>query len=456
MTLRRGVRIGPYEIESLVGDNGLGDVWKARHSVTGSAIALRILPAAPPHDPDRFARFDRDIRVLGSLNHPNIATVDGIVDTDDTRALAVAWVDGPSLVERLRGGPLPIDETVLIAAQVADAVGAAHDRAVVHGNLQPCNIKIGSDRSVRVLDLGLNTLFAAEIPHLGTRPSPLARAVSVVIGTGSYMSPEQIRGVSADARADVWAFGCVLFEMLTGRPAFGGTDVTETFALVLHAEPEWTRVPPSTPPALVLLLKTCLNKDAKARREDLSGVSIELREILQEQGVQEAVLRESILEHHIPWLKRWVKGRVPRSFELDEDDLVQEAMLDATRRIQDFRSGSEGALRAYLRVAVKNRIRDEARRLRRLGLRDETDEDTDEERDVYESQVGPDVEKRYEAALEELSERERQLIRARLEQGLSYEQIRVLLELSSADAARIGFMRAIKRLVDRMKNLFRK
>ena len=389
----------------------------------------------------------RAMRVLAALNHPNVAAVDGIVDIGDARALAVAWVDGPSLVDRLRGGPLPIAATVLIAAQVADAVGAAHDRAVVHGNLQPCNIKVAVDLAVKVLDLGLNTLFAADVPHLGTRPSSLARAVSVVIGTGSYMSPEQIRGVSADAHADVWAFGCVLFEMLTGRPAFGGTDLTETFALVLHAEPEWTWIPPATPAALVLLLKTCLKKDATARREDLSGISIELRDIRQQQGVQEAILRESILEHHIPWLKRWVKGRVPQSFELDEDDLVQQAMLDATRRIQDFRSGSEGALRAYLRVAVMNRIRDEVRRRSTAPRYDDDDRFLDDD-----SEIGPE----YDAALAQLTDLDRELLLARLKRGLSYDEIAKRFSLPHSDAARMSVMRSIRRLIQKMKDLFKK
>jgi RNA polymerase sigma factor (sigma-70 family) len=447
MTLRPGVRIGPYELESLVGDNGLGDVWKARDVMTGRATALRILPAAPPGDPERFARFDRDIRVLASLNHPNIAAVHGIVDAGDTRALAVAWVAGPSLVERLRGGAPPINEAVYIAAQVADAVGAAHDRAVVHGNLQPRNITVSSDLSVKVLDLGLNTLFEPEIPDLSdVLPSRLARAVSVIIGTAAYMSPEQVRGAPADTRTDVWAFGCVLFEMLTGRAAFGATDLAETFALVLGAEPEWTRIPASTPAAFVLMLQTCLKKDAGARRQDLSGLSIELEEIIQQQGAHEAVLRDSLFEQEFRSLKRRVKDRVPQSLELDEDDLVQQTITDAFRRIQGLEPPPARAMGAYLRQVVMNRIRDEVRRQSRARLTGEPDEERNE------FPIGPEMKERYEAALEQLSERDRELIQARLEQGLSYEQVALLVGLPSVEAARIAVMRAIKRLAEKMKN----
>jgi len=440
MTLQPGVRIGSYELESLVADSGVADVWKARDLVTGRATALRILPAARPEHPDRFARFDRDMQVLASLNHPNIATVDGIFDADDVRALAVAWVDGPSLADRLRGGPLSIDQAALIAARVADAIGAAHDHAIVHGDLKPTDIKVSDDFTVKVIDVGLTKVFEPEIPQLSDMfPSSSARAMSVIIGTAAYMSPEQVRGFGADTRADVWAFGCIVFEMLTGRPAFGATDITETFAVILGAEPEWTWIPSSVPPALVLLLRTCLKKDASARRQNLSGAAIEIEELVQRQGAHDAVLTDSLFERELKFLKRWVKGRVPRSLELDEDDVVQEALTHAFRRMRLLGAPPEGAMQAYLRQAVMNQIRDEVRRKGRpLANEDEP---------VPDMPIGPDVE-----ALDLLSERDRELIRARIEQGLSYEQIARLFELPSADAARVSVTRAIQRLAENIRD----
>ncbi|HLG59600.1 MAG TPA: protein kinase [Vicinamibacterales bacterium] len=380
MALRAGDHLGPYRLESALGEGGIGEVWKAREMATGRSVALRFLPAPPPDEPHRFARFERDVRILSSLNHPNIARIHRLIDVDRVRALASEWVDAPSLAERLSRGAILIKETLPIVAQIANAIGAAHARDVVHGNLKPANIKLRPDGTVKVLDLGIVEVFEPEgaPSRAETIPSASARLLSVVTGTAAYVSPEQVRGAHADSRTDVWAFGCVLFEMLTGKPAFGAADLAETMDLVSSSEPEWTLLPPAMPSSLDRVVRCCLAKDAALRFQRLTDVLAPIREAIGEQGAVEAFLRQSPLrrmshvrveprwttdiwpeiEKELPALKRWASSRLPRDFEIDVEDLVHDVAIYVIGRLEYLGPDHRGAIAAFLRQAVALRILD--------------------------------------------------------------------------------------------------
>ena len=227
MAIGRGSRIGPYEVTALVGEGGMGTVWRAHHTALNRDDALKVLPDAFASDPDRLARFRREAQVLASLNHPNIAHVYGLEQADGVQALVMELIEGPTLADRIAQGPIPVDDALSIAKQIAEALEAAHEQGIIHRDLKPANIKVRADGTVKVLDFGLaklaqSTVAAAATPSdLSMSPtitSPaLISGVGVLLGTAAYMSPEQARGRPVDTRTDIWAFGCVLFEMLTGR-----------------------------------------------------------------------------------------------------------------------------------------------------------------------------------------------------------------------------------------------
>jgi eukaryotic-like serine/threonine-protein kinase len=279
MVLSAGQRIGHYEIVSALGAGGMGEVYRAHDGRLKRDVALKILPARVSDDVERLARFEREARVLASLNHPHIAAIYGVEETDVVRALVLELVDGPTLAEQLRQGPLSVREALSTARQMADALDAAHEKGIVHRDLKPANIKVTPDGAVKVLDFGIAKMRApdevgAETPTvtmMGTR-------AGTVLGTAAYMSPEQARGQAVDKRSDVWAFGCVLYEMLTGRAAFAGETVSDTLARVLEREPEWERLPASTPRHIGRLLRRCLAKDTKKRLRDIGDVGLELEE----------------------------------------------------------------------------------------------------------------------------------------------------------------------------------
>ena len=302
MKLRPHGRIGSYELESAIGEGGLGEVWKAHDTSTGRLVALRILPTPPPRDPLRFARFDEDVRRLTSLRHPNVAHVYELVEVDDVRALACEWVAGDSLATRIALGPIPVDEATRIIAQVANGLAAAHARDLVHGDIKPSNITLCLDGVVKIVDLGLVEVYEPVdlIPPSDIRPAPSARLLGAITGTSAYMSPEQIAGHAADSRADVWAFGCVLYEMLTGTSAFAADDLVDTMARVTGSEPEWTLIPPATPASLVQLLRRCLEKDAARRIQRLTEAFSSSREAIGEDGAAQAFLRQSTLKRMEP------------------------------------------------------------------------------------------------------------------------------------------------------------
>lgn len=385
-SLHPGVKIGPYEIHSLVGEGGLGEVWKASDPASGRHAALRVLPNPPSADPHRFDRFERDVRVLTSLNHPNIATIYGVFEADAVRALAFEWIEGVVLAERLTHGALPVDAALTVAAQIADALVAAHEHGVIHGDVKPTNIKLSAEGLVKVLDFGLAEIFEPEpAPSADATPAASARQRGVILGTAAYMSPEQVHGAPADPRADVWAFGCVLFEMLTGKSPFTGDDLTETMTSIVSVEPEWALLPSTTPSSAALVLRRCLEKDVRARSQNLIDISASIREEISESGAFEALLRMASLERisdatrgsaltdadrvgglkiDLPGLKRWARGLVPRGTDLHVDDIVEDAVRTAARR-PSFEVSHRGALEAYLRQSVRTRIQDELRRAMR-------------------------------------------------------------------------------------------
>jgi Tol biopolymer transport system component len=280
MALPAGGRLGSYEVVGPLGAGGMGEVYQARDSRLGRDVALKILPDLFARDPDRLARFEREARALAALNHPNIAQIYGVEESGGARALVMELVPGRTLEQMLASRqPMPPDEAVPIARQVADALSAAHDCGIVHRDLKPANIKVRDDGTVKVLDFGLARGFdppdSASRPALPTVTSPAFTALGAILGTAAYMAPEQARGQPVDKRADIWAFGVVLFEMLAGRRLFEGETVSDTLASVLRQEVPWDALPASTPASLRRLLRRCLERDPKRRLRDIGDVWLE-------------------------------------------------------------------------------------------------------------------------------------------------------------------------------------
>jgi eukaryotic-like serine/threonine-protein kinase len=283
VSIAPGVRLGRYEILAAIGAGGMGEVYRARDTELGRDVALKILPDAFARDPDRIARFRREAQLLASLNHPHIGAIYGLEDARGVPALVLELVEGPTLADRLMNGGIACDEALAIARQIADALEAAHEQGIVHRDLKPANIKLRPDGTVKVLDFGLAKALdaaapAADVSLSPTLTSPAMTRLGVVLGTAPYMSPEQARGKTVDKSSDIWAFGCVLYEMLSGARAFGGNDVTETIAAIIRAEPEWSRLPASTPDSIRRLLRRCLEKDGKRRLADIRDARLEIDE----------------------------------------------------------------------------------------------------------------------------------------------------------------------------------
>ncbi len=264
-----GDHLGPYEIVAAIGAGGMGEVYRARDAKLGRDVALKVLPEAFARDAERMARFQREAKSLASLNHSNIASIYGLEDSGSTHALVMELVEGPTLADRIKPGRFPIEEALPIAKQIAEGLEYAHERGIVHRDLKPSNVKVTSDDAVKILDFGLAKTMQAEtaIGDATTSPtlSAMATKSGMLLGTAAYMSPEQARGKLVDRRADIWAFGCVLYEMLTGKMVFGGGAITDTLAAVLRAEPDWSQLPAGTPTRVRVLLQRCLQKDPKQR-----------------------------------------------------------------------------------------------------------------------------------------------------------------------------------------------
>src|SRR5438034_1096934 len=283
MSIATGTKLGRYEIRSQIGAGGMGEVYLARDEKLNRDVAIKILPGAFAQDSDRVARFKREAQVLASLNHPNIASIYGLEESNGFMALAMELIEGPTLADRLATGPIPIDEALIFARQIAAALEAAHERGIIHRDIKPANVKVTDDGTVKVLDFGLAKVFADETPEANLSHSPTlikGTQAGMILGTAAYMSPEQAKGKAVDKRSDIWAFGCVLFEMLTGKQAFSGETLTDTLAAVVRAEPEWDTLPAATPDAIDHLLRRCLTKDAKQRLRDIGEARIEIEECL--------------------------------------------------------------------------------------------------------------------------------------------------------------------------------
>jgi Tol biopolymer transport system component len=284
MPVAIGSRLGPYEILSPIGAGGMGEVYRARDTKLGRDVAIKVLPEAFARDSARMARFGREAKLLAALNHPNIASIYGLEDSGATHALVMELVEGPTLADRIRSGAIPIDEALPIAKQICDALEYAHEHGIVHRDLKPANVKVTREDCVKILDFGLAKAIQGEADDtdIGNSPtiSQMATASGILLGTAAYMSPEQARGKPVDRRADIWAFGCVFFEMLTGKKAFSGETISDTLAAIMRAEPDWSLLPAATPIRVRVLLQRGLQKDPKQRLRDIGDARISLDEVI--------------------------------------------------------------------------------------------------------------------------------------------------------------------------------
>jgi hypothetical protein len=307
-----GRQLGPYAVAARLGSGAMGDVYRARDTRLHRDVALKVMSQDVVDDRDHVARFDREAQILASLNHPNIAAIYGVEHADGVQALVLEFVDGPTLADRLAHGPIPIDDALPIARQIAEALEAAHEQGIIHRDLKPANIKIRPDGTVKVLDFGLAKLTQASGVTLSGQHSTVSApamttGVGVILGTAAYMSPEQARGHDADRRSDIWAFGAVLYEMLTGRRAFDGDDMAAVLGAVVHLEPNWEALPSDVPPLVRTLLQGCLSKD---RRERVADISTALFVLNKSASVAIATGKDSAQRRRAPWI--WIA--IPLAF----------------------------------------------------------------------------------------------------------------------------------------------
>jgi serine/threonine protein kinase len=290
VALVAGTRLGTFEIAAQIGQGGMGEVYRALDADLGRHVAIKILPEAFAHDPERLARFEREAKTLAALNHPNIAQVYGFEKADGIRALVMELVEGETLADRIARGFIPRDDVLAIARQIADALDAAHEKGVIHRDLKPANVKVTSNGIVKVLDFGLakHVAMAGEDSHVET--TVVRTQYGALVGTVGYMSPEQARGQTVDKRTDIWAFGCVLYELLTGRIAFPGETLSDTMVAILDRAPDWSALPSGTPPTVLKLLHRCLDKDVRRRLRDVGDARLDLEEALS--GGEPAVVTE--------------------------------------------------------------------------------------------------------------------------------------------------------------------
>lgn len=275
--LSSGTLLGPYTIVAPLGVGGMGEVYRATDTRLKRQVAIKVMPTSLAADPDRLGRFQREAEVLAALNHPHIAAIYGFEEADSVKALVLELVEGPTIADRIAQGPIPVEEAVPIARQIADALEAAHERGIIHRDLKPANIKVRDDGTVKVLDFGLAKLTEAsrtpseEAAYAATLVSPATMTgMGMILGTAAYMSPEQARGKAVDKRTDVWAFGAVLYEMLAGTRAFPGVDIADTIAAVMKTTPDWAALPDEVPPPVVTLVQQCLERDRNARISDIA------------------------------------------------------------------------------------------------------------------------------------------------------------------------------------------
>ena len=284
MTIATGTKLGSYEVVAQIGAGGMGEVYRAHDTKLARDVAIKVLPEAFAHDPERLSRFQREAKILASLNHPNIATIYGLEQANGTSYLVMELVSGETLAERVKAGPLPIEEALTVAKQIAEALEAAHEKGIIHRDLKPANVKVTPEGKVKVLDFGLAKAFEGDATNedMGNSPT-LSRAATmqgVILGTAAYMSPEQAKGKAVDKRTDIWAFGAVLYELLTGKPAFHGEDVGDILASVVKTEPAFDSLPANISPSIRVLLQRCLRKDRRQRTPDAAILRIEIEDAL--------------------------------------------------------------------------------------------------------------------------------------------------------------------------------
>ena len=308
-----GTQLGSYEILSALGKGGMGEVWRAKDSKLGREVAIKTLPEEFAQDEERLARFEREAKLLASLNHPNIAAIYGLEEDNGTRFLVLELVEGDTLAERLKRGAIPVEESLTLALQIAEALEAAHEKGVIHRDLKPLNIKITPDGKIKVLDFGLAKAFAGDGSDVNLSQSPTlsmaATEQGVILGTAAYMSPEQARGVTVDKRADIWAFGCVLYEMLTGRQVFKGELMSDVMASVLKSDPDYKGLPPAIHPQLRAVLRRCLEKEPKQRWHDVGDVRVELEQVSADPSgtlIVQPVAETLATQSKLPWVAAMV------------------------------------------------------------------------------------------------------------------------------------------------------
>ena len=306
-----GKTLGSFQCTALLGKGGMGEVYKAKDQKLGRDVAIKVLPEEFAKDADRVARFQREAKLLASLNHPNIAAIYGLEESDGAHFLVLELIEGDTLADRIKSGPIPVEESLKLALQIAEALEAAHEKGVIHRDLKPANIKVTPEGKVKVLDFGLAKAFAGDSEDMNLSNSPTlsvaATQQGVILGTAAYMSPEQARGKEVDKRADIWAFGIVLFEMLTGKQVFTGDTVSDTLASVLAREPEWQSLPQNLHPRIRLLLERCLKKDPRNRYGAISDARVDIQEVLADPSnilAQPVLSEESRTKFRtmIPWL----------------------------------------------------------------------------------------------------------------------------------------------------------
>ncbi len=302
MKVSRGARLGSYEILSALGAGGMGEVWRARDTRLRRDVAIKTLPDSLARDPDRLARLEREAELLASLSHPNIAVIHGLEDQDGTRFLVLELVEGATLDDRLRHGPLPVKEALKLAVQIAEALEAAHEKGIVHRDLKPANVIVTPDGRVKVLDFGLAKVSTPAF-DAALAETAIATHPGIVAGTPAYMSPEQARGESAGPQSDIWSFGAVLYEILTGRSPFGRKTAAETLARLLEGQPDFSALPAATPRNVQTLVRRCLERDRKHRRQHMGDVRIEIEDALAalESPLAHDEMREPARRRRVLW-----------------------------------------------------------------------------------------------------------------------------------------------------------
>ena len=356
MALASGTRVGIYEVTATIGEGGMGEVYQARDTTLDRDVALKVLPEAFTADPERLVRFQREAKVLASLNHPNIGGIYGLESSDETQALVLELIEGPTLADRIAEGPIPVDEALNIANQIAEALEAAHEQGIVHRDLKPANVKVKADGTVKVLDFGLAKAVSSDASGGSATTSATisltgsATQMGMVIGTAAYMAPEQAKGQAVDHRADLWAFGVVLLEMLTGQQVFRGPTVSESLARVLERSPDLDALPADLPPMVRRLLRRCLTKDRRGRLQHAGDARVDLTEAVTNPGADAIVVPEvPQAGRHRVWqmsalivvaaTTAYVAGRWTGDFESSSNEFRRFALpLELEQR--NFRTGS--------------------------------------------------------------------------------------------------------------------